>query len=571
MDIIKFLYMAILFITLVLCSIHFIYAYQRRAMPGAKNFMLLLVSIFVYNGTYFMELDSKKLDQALFWYRVEHIAVPLLPYIWLLICLEFTLAISKIRKHLVTLAAVYPLSVYLIFYTNPMHHMFDQSYQFVSNGSFYVLISEKGILYYLIEVAVSFMLIATLIIYIKSRQDAPKVYRSSYNIIILASFIPWTGGVMNQTPWNSLGLDYFPISLSISGIMFLFGIFRFRVMSAIPVVHKMVYDQTKEGILLIDPNDYILDCNQTFYQIFPDFSISKISEKLSDFYKKYQEVYEALQKEPSSYFCHRQGETEFYYKPEFIDISVENNIVIGRMLRIEDITGFIKHQAHLESKIEQAVEKAEINEIAFLQAQINPHFLNNTLSLISAMVTREPQKAKNMLVDLSEYLMNCYQFDAEDPFTQLRDELQFVKTYVAIEKARFMERLTVQFLDENVPNVRIPRLVIQPLVENAIRHGVLKRVSGGTVTVAVVPLEHEICIRIEDDGVGISQERISQLLAGEAQGQGVGIVNVQKRLLKYYGKGLHLESELQKGTCVSFCLPIYAKEVKNDNDTSDCD
>jgi two-component system LytT family sensor kinase len=541
-------------------------------MPGAKNFMFLLVSIFVYNGTYFMELGSTNLDRALFWYQIEHVAVPLLPYIWLLICLEFTLTISKIRKHLVTLAALYPLSVYIIFYTNPLHHLFDQSYQFVNNGSFYVLVSEKGSLYYMIEVVVSLMLIATLGIYIKSRQDAPKVYRSSYNIIILASIIPWTGGIMNQTPWNGLGLDYFPISLSISGIMFLFGIFRFRVMSAIPVVHKMVYDQTKEGILLIDPNDYILDCNQTFHQIFPDFSLSKMYETLADFYKNYKEVYEALQNNSISHFCHKQGEKEFYYRPEFIDISVENNIVIGRMLRIEDITGFIEHQAILESEIEQAVEKAEVNEIAFLQAQINPHFLNNTLTLISAMVTREPQKAKNMIVDLSEYLMNCYQFDADDPLTQLRDELQFVKTYVTIEKVRFMERLEVQFLDENVPDVKIPRLVIQPLVENAIRHGVLKRASGGIVTVAVVPSEYEVCIRIEDDGVGIPEEKIAQLLTGNAEGQGVGIVNIQRRLLKYYGKGLQVESSPGNGTCVSFCIPINLTDERGEvDDTSDSD
>lgn len=251
---------------------------------------------------------------------------------------------------------------------------------------------------------------------------------------------------------------------------------------------------------------------------------------------------------------------------------MENDIVIGRMLRIENITGFIEHQAKLESEIEQAVEKAEINEIAFLQAQINPHFLNNTLTLISAMVTREPQKAKNMIVDLSEYLMNCYQFNAEDPLTQLRDELQFVKTYVAIEKARFMERLEVRFLDETVPDVKIPRLVIQPLVENAIRHGVLKRVSGGIITVAVIPSEHEVCIRIEDDGVGIPPEKVAQLLTGKAEGQGVGIVNIQKRLLKYYGRGLQLESDLEKGTCISFFLPIDTKEEReNRDDTGDSD
>ena len=148
------------------------------------------------------------------------------------------------------------------------------------------------------------------------------------------------------------------------------------------------------------------------------------------------------------------------------------------------------------------------------------------------MVSRDPQKAKETIANLSEYLMSCYQFDVNEPMITLKEELDFVNIYVTIEKTRFMERLNVEILCEEPPIIKVPRLILQPLVENAIRHGVLKKVQGGTVKIIITRNDDEVLFTINDDGVGISPERIEALLEGSENKQGVGIINIHKRPIK---------------------------------------
>ena len=141
----------------------------------------------------------------------------------------------------------------------------------------------------------------------------------------------------------------------------------------------------------------------------------------------------------------------------------------------------------------------------------------------------------------------------------LEEELEFVETYVAIEKARFMERLKVKIICDDVPEINVPRLILQPLVENAIRHGVLKKAQGGIVEIIINKTNSEVCIIVNDNGVGIPQSRISSLLSGTDAFQGVGIINIHKRLIKYYGKGLDIKSNKNGGTCIAFSIPFSKK------------
>ena len=554
MNLVKIIYLVILIITLIIDGFNFLYAYRRRNTPGAINFMLLLIAIFVYNGAYSLEICAVNLPQALFWYNIEHVAVFLIPYLWLFICLDFTLIFQNIKKQIKKITLIYLFSCYAIFYTNKIHHFFDMSYKFESNAYFHVLISEKGFLYYLLVITSSIIVLLTIVIYIKSCFEVSQLYRNSHIICILASIIPWAAGIYNQTPANTLKIDYYPISLILTAIIFSYGIFRFRIMGTIPIAHKKIFNQVKEGILLIDLNDYIIDSNHSFMKLFPNYNIKSMKSTLTTFLEENTNVYDNLKNASENSFCLTiEGEVHFF-SAEIKDISVENNIV-GRMLSINDITSFVENQNRLEAAVTQAIKRAETNEIAFLQAQINPHFLNNSLSLISSLITREPKKAKDTIADLGEYLMKCYQFNANDPTQSLKDELDFVETYVAIEKARFMERLKVNIICDEVPTIRVPRLIIQPLVENAIRHGVLKKAQGGTVEIRITQTKEAVFIKISDDGVGIPIDMISKLLNVSTENQGVGIINIHKRLIKYYGKGLTIESMPDNGTSIFFQIP----------------
>jgi len=564
-------YSVVLIITIVLSVFCFLYAYKKRRNPGAKYFIIMMISVVIYNAGYLCEINAQEFSQAFLWYNIEHIAAPIQPYLWLLISMDFTGTPPNEKRLLKRIALIHPILYYVGFFTNGIHHLYDVSYKFESNGYFPVIITEKGVLYDLVLVTGTLLAVLIIAIYLKSFLKKPRIFRNSYFIMILASLFPWFSEYFYQTPWNTLKLDYFPIALIISEMIYLYGIFRFRIMSTIPIAHGMVFNQSKEAILLVDLNDYIIDANSTFHKLFPN-CIDKFNKNtLSSFLSANPDVKYSLEENHSSTFSLKNEGQIRHYSAETIDIIAENAVTIGTMLVISDITIFIENQKILEFATTKAIEKAESSEVAFLQAQINPHFLNNTLNLISSMVSRDPLKAKETIANLSDYLMSCYQFDVNEPMITLKEELNFIDIYVKIEKTRFMERLMVEILCEEIPAVKVPRLILQPLVENAIRHGVLKKLQGGTVSIIITRRETEISFMVEDDGIGISPERIPVLLQGSDKNQGVGIINIHKRLIKHYGKGLTINSTLDCGTSISFIIPTSAdKEKSVEHDKCNC-
>ena len=206
--------------------------------------------------------------------------------------------------------------------------------------------------------------------------------------------------------------------------------------------------------------------------------------------------------------------------------------------------------------LQTSVMRTQEAEIAFLRAQINPHFLYNALNSIAALCATKPQKAEEVVIELSQYLRRSFDFKRIDAMTTLTKEMELLEAYLYIEKTRFGDRLQVEYdIDETI-NLPIPHLILQPLVENAVRHGLMKAIVGGKVIISVKRQGTEAVFTIEDNGIGIEKERISGLLEEKPESGGIGIWNINQRLMMLYKKGLTIESEFGKGTRVIFGLPF---------------
>lgn len=198
-------------------------------------------------------------------------------------------------------------------------------------------------------------------------------------------------------------------------------------------------------------------------------------------------------------------------------------------------------------------DKIMSTEMSFLQAQIKPHFLYNALNAIANVCEKDGQKAGKLIIDLAIYLRGSLEFNNLDKMTTIEKELEFVDTYFNIEQARFGQKIQLKKEIEIPLDVQIPVLILQPLVENSVRHGISKKSGGGTVFVRMKQINEGTYIEIEDDGVGISGEKLSEILKAEGIGQGVGILNIHNRLIKLYGRGLEISSEAGH-TCVKIML-----------------
>ncbi|SPY24776.1 Inner membrane protein ypdA [Photobacterium damselae] len=203
------------------------------------------------------------------------------------------------------------------------------------------------------------------------------------------------------------------------------------------------------------------------------------------------------------------------------------------------------------SRIDQLRTMASKAEFSALQSKINPHFLFNALNAISTLVRIRPDQARELIANLADFLR--YNLDHTDELIDIQEELQQVKDYVAIEQARFGNKLSVNFDIDDVHN-KIPALLLQPLVENAILHGIQPSAKPGQVSILVKRLlTDEVQVIIEDTGVGIKPEVITKLRNGNMESHRIGLQNVHQRLLLLYGEGLEIVSD-KHGTKMSFII-----------------
>lgn len=203
--------------------------------------------------------------------------------------------------------------------------------------------------------------------------------------------------------------------------------------------------------------------------------------------------------------------------------------------------------------LQESVHKSMRMEAAWLQAQMKPHFIFNTLNTITSLSSIDPDRMVELLHAFASYLRASFDFQNAGELVPISHELELVQAYLYIEKERFCERLLVIWEVEDDLETYIPPLSIQTLVENALRHGILNRPEGGTVRISIKHEGEDVVILIEDDGVGMSEERVQQLSSEQRDGAiGIGVWNTDRRLKQAYGTGLCIQSEEGKGTTISF-------------------
>jgi sensor histidine kinase YesM len=147
----------------------------------------------------------------------------------------------------------------------------------------------------------------------------------------------------------------------------------------------------------------------------------------------------------------------------------------------------------------------------------------------------------------------------------LSEELATVRAYLSIEKERFRDKLLISYDIDEAVKISIPLLTIQPLVENALRHGIFKKPGGGSVEISVKNLRDFVVIKVKDDGVGIPEATLSEILEKGMGSSGVGLKNINKRLILHYGQGLELESKEGCGTSVIIRIPRIPGGESNAN------
>lgn len=234
----------------------------------------------------------------------------------------------------------------------------------------------------------------------------------------------------------------------------------------------------------------------------------------------------------------------------------------GLVRAATEVARWVSGQLEL-AELDQSRTRAMEAEVRALRAQISPHFIYNSLTAIGSFIRTDPERARELLLEFADFTR--YSFRRHGEFTTLAEELRSIDRYLLLEKARFGDRLhvTLRVAPEVLP-VAIPFLCLQPLVENAVRHGLENKPGTGRISIAASDMGNETLIAVEDDGVGMDPERVRRALAGDPSSESVGLGNVDERLRTVFGDqyGLVVETAEGAGTKVSMRVPKFHPGVR---------
>ncbi len=234
----------------------------------------------------------------------------------------------------------------------------------------------------------------------------------------------------------------------------------------------------------------------------------------------------------------------------------------GLVRATDEVARWVSAQLDL-GELDRSRTRAIEAELRALRAQISPHFIYNSLAAIASFVRTDPERARELLLEFADFTRYALRRGGE--FTTLADELRNVERYLVLEQARFGDRLRVQLqIAPEVLSVSVPFLAVQPLVENAVQHGLEGKTGPGLVILGAADAGSEALIWVEDDGLGTDPEQVRDVLSGESVGDSVGMSNVDARLRQVFGDdyGLVVETAPGAGTKVSFRVPKFAPGVR---------
>ena len=250
--------------------------------------------------------------------------------------------------------------------------------------------------------------------------------------------------------------------------------------------------------------------------------------------------------------------------------------IIGTLAALTNATAgpvLLRATAEVARYVSSQLELAELDEsrarlnraeVRALRAQISPHFVYNALTTIASFIRTDPVRARDLLIEFADFTR--YSFRSAGEYTTLSDELTNIERYIALEKARFGNRLNIKLqIAPEVLNVVLPFLALQPLVENAVRHGLASKPNGGTITITAENAGAECVIIVEDDGVGMDPARLTEDLDdAHLSGAHVGLGNVDDRMRSAFGDdfGLVVDTAVGAGMKITLRVPKFRAGIR---------
>ncbi len=333
---------ATLLFSAVVTSILAIVALRRRKTAGilAIILTLVLVSVTLYSFGYAMELLNNTLEGVMFWLRVEHIGIQTLPVLWLIFALCITGNEKWLKTSRVAALFVIPVIVLIANFTNAWHQLFYQNPQLITIGAFTTFHFEKGPIYWLNIFYINLMLAISAVLFTLMLIRSAPSFRKQAAIFFVSAIIPWIGMALylsGHTPYN---LDFSPITMSLSVMLMTLGLFEFHVLDVVPLAHDIIFKGMKDGVLVLDQINRIVDFNPALPLIIPEVQKTSIGASALEVLKQYPELVGYIKDNSPEAIELQFGcdKGSCYYQSNISPVHDRHKRVVGKILSLHDFT-----------------------------------------------------------------------------------------------------------------------------------------------------------------------------------------------------------------------------------------
>ena len=571
-----------------------ILAWKRRAIYGATPLVVLMVSITQWMVAYILEIGSTTTASNLLWANIAYIGIVLGPVAWMFFAIEYTNPIKKVTLRTAVPFLIEPAFILLVAWTDNLHHLFRATVALDVSGPFAYLVITRGPLFW-VHVAYSYgVLTYGTYRLIRAYFHTSGIYRAQIGVSVLGTFAPWIINILYISPAASLFIiDPTPIAFMVTGVMFAWGIFGYRLMDISPVARNSVIEQMDDGMFVVDTLNRVVDINAAAQAVLRkpiDRIIGLPIEEVFDEWSHLVEQYRDVERANTQIRFSNGGQTHFY-NLNISPLHDKQGRVTGRLVMLYNNT----EQRMAEIALREAKEAAEAANRAKSTFLANmSHELRTPLTAIigysellqeqTAVMddTNLPQRLQkisisadhllhiiNDLLDLSK--VEAGQMTLSISSFNVTSVIESVQVVVQPTLAENNNHLTVHFnLDADL-TMEADQAKVRQILLN-ILHNAAKFTKDGEI---VLTVQHDpadasqIMFQITDNGIGISEIQVKQLFRPFFQadlsptrrygGTGLGLA-ISYHLCKLMNGDIQVQSKLGEGTCFNIFLPLVTSE-----------
>ncbi|WP_150106407.1 histidine kinase N-terminal 7TM domain-containing protein [Paenibacillus sp. JDR-2] len=571
-------------------------SYQRRHMPAARTMICMMVAASFYAIGYAFEILSEDLMNVKLSYQLEYLGIPFVSGFWLLIVFQFTGFAARHRKQAALAVFLIPAATYLLYQTNDWHHLVYRQFYPNLDGSVPVYNTVKGPWYSVHAVYNYTILLFGILLFIPMYLRAVPIVRKQIVILVVGAAGPI---LFNIAYMFNKEIDFTPLGFALSGLVYAWGIYRFRLLRLTPLAYAKMFDTIRDGVILLDYENQIVSRNGAATEVYPELSgMDGASVPARELLGATPALLGRLEETDcldARFPLERMlnGRTR-HYICSLTYIYDTGAAPIGKMIMLSDVTELKENEDRLREKSERLTQLNAFKDKLFT---VMAHDIRDPIALLVSLTELleseaiEPDLTKNEVLpeikkqvretfDLVDNLLDWYRSqNGRIAFRPLNWNLQqVVRQALSLSGARAaMKQIRIEErIDEKLAvsaDKEMLDLIFRNLLANAVKHTGI----GGRIEIGAALERDKVTVYVKDNGSGIDEETVMLLRRDElffkepgfASGEDGGEMRfglvLTREFLRMHGGSLWFESRVGEGTTFSFTLPGFASHEESAN------